>query len=110
MSKPQIECSNCGSVMESTGKQAIRMGDVDAASGLVTVMVLPDIGSPVQFDTYVCPRCGKVEFFADGTTRKQLKGEYWGDHLVRCPGCGKGYVKDCERCPYCGATAPRRRG
>ncbi|MEN3051847.1 MAG: hypothetical protein ABC596_08575 [Candidatus Methanosuratincola petrocarbonis] len=35
--------------------------------------------------------------------RKMLKGEYAGDELAKCSACGRHYVKEYLKCPYCGA-------
>ncbi len=101
---PTIRCSNCGSIMENYGKQAFRTGAINEA---VSALVSLEWGMPIQFETCVCKKCGKVELFADDTARKLMRGEYAGDSLIKCPSCQKQYAKDIERCPYCGEMSPR---
>ncbi len=102
----RISCNNCGSIMESFGKQAFRTGELNEA---VSALISLEWGMPIPFETYVCKKCGKVELFADDTARKLMRGEYAGDSLTKCPRCQKQYAKDIEKCPYCGAISPRFR-
>lgn len=102
-----VKCSNCGSVMECLGKKHFRIGPINEVTSL---LIYPELATPVPFDTYVCKACGKIELFADGTAIKLLKGEYTGDALSECPACGKRCAKEYRKCPYCGAdivAAPR---
>ncbi|MBC7120009.1 MAG: hypothetical protein H5T33_00270 [Candidatus Methanosuratus sp.] len=102
--KTPVKCPNCGSEMTGIGRQTIRTGPVNEAMWL---LVYPDVGVPVAFDAYVCEYCGKFELFADENAVKMLKGEYAGDELVKCSSCGKEYIKEYWRCPYCGAETKK---
>ncbi|MEM2126291.1 MAG: hypothetical protein QXX77_03340 [Candidatus Methanosuratincola sp.] len=98
--KRNLKCPNCGNVMASVGKQVLRIGPINA---VLSVLVYPDMGAPIAFDAYVCEGCGKFELFADRDATKMLKGEYIGDELEKCSACGRHYVKEYLKCPYCGA-------
>jgi len=108
---PRVACTNCGALMESYGRQMVRMGDFTATGVLISLTVFPDVGAPMPFETYICPGCGKVALFADKRTRKMLKGEFPDDdYFVACPKCQRKYAGDIEKCPYCGEVSPRFRG
>jgi DNA-binding transcriptional ArsR family regulator len=110
-SPSKVICLNCGKMMVSYGKQAIRMGNYNTVGWVISAIVVPDIGEPMPFNTYVCESCGKVELFADESTRKMLKGEFADDnYFVTCPNCKKKFIKDIEKCPYCGSQSPRFKG
>ncbi len=100
MSGKVVKCPHCGSAMGYLGKKNFRTGPINEVTSLV---IYPELGTPVPFDTYVCNGCGKLELFADRTCLKLLKGEYTGDALLECAACGKQFVKEYRKCPYCGA-------
>lgn len=70
-------------------------------------MVYPDTGVPIAFDAYICEGCGKFELFADSDATRMLKWECASEELAKCSACGRDYVKECPRCPYCG-TEPKK--
>jgi DNA-directed RNA polymerase subunit RPC12/RpoP len=100
--KAPVKCPHCGFTMNYLGKQNFRTGPINEA---VSLVIYPELGMPVSFDTYVCEACGKLELFADETARKLMKGEYAGDALAKCGKCGRQYVKEYLKCPYCGADS-----
>ncbi len=87
--------------MESIGMKDFRTGPINE---VVSLAFYPELGTPVPLETYVCKGCGKLELFADELSIKLLKGEYAGPPLAKCGRCGRQFVTEYSKCPYCGET------
>lgn len=61
----------------------------------------------VTFKGYRPKRHAKeaVEEYLLGKSLRKV--EHYEDHFYNCTKCGKQYVKDYEKCPYCGMASPR---
>ncbi len=66
-----VSCPRCNTALQYGGTRQFHEGTRfwDVMGG-----VFEAFKSRVAFDLYVCPRCGRVEFFLDGVG-DQLRGE-----------------------------------
>lgn len=74
-----LHCPRCREQLKFTGKVGVEL----------------EGGSKLALDAYICPKCGKAEFFAqpEETVAK-----------VKCSACGEEYDNDFPRCPKCGKS------
>ncbi|HJM56649.1 MAG: hypothetical protein CMJ98_07835 [Planctomycetes bacterium] len=56
----ELDCSRCGTCMKDTGPIKLRAQRDTLPQAWLLAHVHANI---VEFQTYVCPACGKVEFF-----------------------------------------------
>ncbi len=71
--RPQsyVSCPRCDTTLEYAGTKQFHEGTRfwDFAGGVFELLKHRE-----AFDLYVCPRCGRVEFFVDGIG-EELRGE-----------------------------------
>jgi len=88
----ELKCLRCGSDMRYIGRENIQLGKTGWLLG-----DLPNLfAGAMETDIYVCPGCGKAEFFLSGDLSEE-------DALPQkeCPNCGKSHDFDEPRCPFC---------
>jgi len=56
-------CLRCKERLEYTGKKRLHAGDNWGVIGNIGELMVEQL----SLDMYVCPQCGRVEFFADKT-------------------------------------------
>ena len=91
----KLTCLRCGAKMQLMGQKKIQLGE----AGLVTG-ILPNLAAgALDTEIYVCPTCGKMEFYWVQETQPPVE-----DALpqVRCPICGRQHDFDYPKCPFCG--------
>lgn len=89
------DCLRCHTPMTFLKKEKIQLGQTGWLLG-----DLPNLwAGAMEVGIYVCPTCGKVEFYQD----KPL-GKYESSGLpqIVCPECGTKHDFDYGRCPFCG--------
>ena len=84
-------CPRCREILELVGDETIQLGQAGILTGIWSNILSG--GLPVEI--YVCPKCGKMEFFANVDKEEKIA-------KVNCSGCGNSYDADFPRCPKCG--------
>ncbi len=87
-----IACLRCHTDMNFMGMEKIQLGQTGFLLG-----ALPNLlAGALEVGMYVCPSCGKLEFFCTEAEKKT-------DTLpqVECPVCGKMHDFDYPKCPFC---------
>ena len=56
------------------------------------------IHGALELEVYICPQCGKMEFYAPEKTAGHSLEDL---PQKQCPRCGKRYDFDYPKCPYC---------
>ena len=94
----QLVCLRCNKTMEYVGREKLQMGETGLLFG-----TLPNlIAGSLEVDLYLCPECGKLEFYAPMPTKGENQGYCHGDlPQKRCPNCGEMHDFDFPKCPYC---------
>ncbi len=97
-----ITCLRCNVQMAYTGTEKIQLGEPGALFERLSNI----IAGSLKVDVYMCPQCGKIEFFdADFAYRAEEDGfDEDVDMLPQnvCPECGTSHDIDYPRCPNCG--------
>ena len=87
-----LNCLRCGESMRFLAHERLQLGKTGWLLG-----DLPNLLSgALETDIYICPRCHKLEFYAEGT-------DLSGDTLPQrtCPVCGAIHDFDYPKCPKC---------
>ena len=56
------------------------------------------IHGALELEVYICPQCGKAEFFTPEKTESHSLEDL---PQKQCPRCGKRHDFDYPKCPYC---------
>ena len=86
------KCTACGTTLKYAGQEKMQLGKTSWLLG-----DLPNLLSgALETDIYICPRCHKLEFYAEGT-------DLSSDTLPQktCPVCGAIHDFDYPKCPKC---------
>ena len=88
----EMNCLRCGEPMQLIRREHLQLGETSWLLGS-----LPNLAAGgLDVEIYVCPSCGKLEFFrADEETESGLP-------QVKCPSCGRSHDFDYPKCPFCG--------
>lgn len=106
----QLNCLRCGAGMRFIRREKFQLDQTGWVLG-----DLPNLfAGAMEIEIYVCPKCGKLEFFQPGsdkfagTADEAKTGSGYlppdaPDGLPRkkCPVCGAVLDFDYGRCPYC---------
>lgn len=85
-----IDCLRCSTPMQFYSSENIQLGRTGWVLG-----DLPNLmAGAMRVDIFVCPKCGKVEFF--------LAEDMAELPQVTCPKCGTKHDFDYPKCPSCG--------
>lgn len=107
MSEDEVKkCDSCGAEMYLAQKVSFRVGGTPGEWKLL-FGELAELGEkmlPLNF--YVCPKCGRINLFADEKTKQFLLRLTPKAFLKRCVKCGNEIPIASEECPHCGATQP----
>ena len=87
-----MKCLRCDVEMKFTGTDKIQLGKTGWLTGDVSNL----LSGALEVGIYVCPDCGKIEFFH---SNPQSLG---GLPQEKCPKCGKMHDFDYPKCPHCG--------
>lgn len=90
-----MECLRCDSKMKFLKSEKIQLGQAGWFLGDLPHL----ISGGMEVDIYVCPACGKIEFF-----QSEGVGENRSLPQVKCPKCGKMHDFDYPKCPFCKHT------
>lgn len=71
---PVIKCSVCGEEMVSSVKADFRIGGTGGTWKLIFGEWTELSEKMIPFYIYICPNCGKIEFFVDEKTKEKLTG------------------------------------
>ena len=88
-----LVCLRCGAKMSFTSHELIQLGETGLLLG-----DLPNlIAGSLEVDIYLCPECGKLEFYYSKEREKSEKA------LPKriCPECGDEHDFDYPKCPRC---------
>jgi len=101
MSENEIKkCPRCGVKMEDYKTHTFRIG----GKGGEWAFIIGDIAeieeTPLRVGVYICPKCGKMELFANEQTMRILLSRRG---LKKCIKCDRKIALASEECPYCGA-------
>jgi len=94
----KLSCLRCQTEMHFAGEQKLQLGKTGWILG-----DLPNLlAGALEVELYVCPKCGKLEFFALG--KEQDLNRYRNAEVPEkeCPGCGLLIDFDYPSCPCCG--------
>lgn len=85
-------CLRCGKRMRFFSRDIYQQGQANILFGS-----LPNLlAGGVELTAYVCPACGKMEFYLSGQPAEPSIGQ------VKCPACGSLHDCDDPKCPACG--------
>lgn len=85
----KIQCLRCQKTMKYMGEEDIQLGQTGWIVGS-----LPNLlAGSMNLSVYVCPKCGKVEFFCTADQNQIAQ--------TKCPKCGGEHDIDYPSCPYC---------
>ncbi len=86
----ELLCLRCGVEMRYVKREKIQLGETGWILG-----DLPNLfAGAMAVDIYVCPDCGKIEFFSAQAVEEELPKK-------QCPKCGKSHDFDYPKCPFC---------
>ena len=107
-----MNCLRCGRQMRYIKRENLQLGQTGWVLG-----DLPNlIAGSLELEIYICPQCGKVEFFTPEQSTAYShnvcpgcnKVEFYLAETVeeelpqkQCPNCGKKHVFDYPKCPFC---------
>ena len=105
-----LNCLRCGTGMQFIRREKFQLGQTGWVLG-----DLPNLfAGAMEIEIYVCPKCGKLEFFQPGsdkfagTADEAKTGSGYlppdapgGLPRKKCPVCGAVLDFDYGRCPYC---------
>lgn len=85
-----LSCLRCDTAMEPVGENKLQLGEMGWFAGHWPNL----LAGALEVDIYVCPKCGKLEFFQPESDE---------DHIAKreCPKCGKKHDWDYPKCPFC---------
>lgn len=83
-----MRCLRCGHTMELWRREKLQLGQ----TGWITGEWGNLLAGALPVDIWLCPHCGKLEFYTD----------------CQCPHCGAWHDMDDARCPHCHADLGHR--
>lgn len=86
-----IHCPICREPMVFAGEETLQLG----SAGLLTGIWSNIVSGGLSVEIYVCPNCGKMEFFSQIPEEPAIA-------KINCSACSKSYDADFPRCPHCG--------
>ena len=94
----KLECLRCGTPMDCLGREKLQLGE----AGLILGDLPHLFAGALELEIYVCPNCGKMEFYRPRLT-KDKSTAYSHDDLPQrqCPRCERLHDFDYPQCPYC---------
>ena len=85
-----LSCLRCGSTMHYMKQEKLQLGQTGWVLG-----DLPNLlAGAMTVDIYVCPGCGKLEFYSAEPADETLPQK-------KCPKCGMTHDFDYPKCPFC---------
>jgi len=93
-----VNCLRCEAEMFYGGREKLQLGKTGWVLG-----DLPNLlAGALEVDIYVCPKCGKLEFFT--AYEEEPPNRYRDEELPekQCPQCGLSIDFDYPKCPCCG--------
>jgi len=93
----KLTCLRCQGEMAYAGREKLQLGQTGWVLG-----DLPNLlAGALEVDIYLCPKCGKLEFFH---TNEENPNRYRDAELPEkvCPACGLSIDFDYPKCPSCG--------
>ncbi len=103
----ELQCQHCGTQMTFIKREWIQFGQTSFLTGQLGNL----LAGALNTDIYVCPACGKLEFYwADlqeqqeklaRDAAKQKAEQENQAKLIVCPKCGRRHHQDYKKCPYC---------
>ena len=95
------KCAGCGAEMDFSGEEQIQLGQTGFLLGSLSNL----LSGSLDVEIWVCPACGKIEFYRQGSSGV---GEYEEGHMpqVICCKCGTKHDLDDPKCPGCGLKNP----
>lgn len=92
-------CLRCNTEMCHIITTKLQLGEMSWLLG-----ELPNlIAGALPVDIYICPSCGKLEFF-------QTEEQSSGIAQINCPRCGRPHDCDYPKCPHCKYDYNKARG
>ena len=91
-------CSHCGVEMEDYKVHRFRIGGKGGEWAFIVGDIAEIEEEPLAIHVYICPRCGKMELFANEQTMKILLSR---QGLKKCVKCDKKIPLASEICPQC---------
>jgi len=97
MAAQELKCLRCGAEMRFSRQEDIQLGKYTFSGGDLNNLT----AGSILTDIYVCPNCGKLEFFS-----AEPEGDFRPLHqvsdLIVCPRCKKRHSASDTACPMCG--------
>ncbi len=99
-------CLRCGTPMEYLKKEKIQLGEQGGFGGSFNHL----IAGSLSVHIFMCPLCGKIEFFDPYVFEKGWRTEGIAGvesveeeqiAQVQCPRCGHSHDMDYPKCPFC---------
>ena len=85
-----VACLRCNRAMEHAGESKLQLGEMGWFSGHWPNL----LAGALEVDIYVCPECGKIEFFQPQEDEERIAKR-------ECPKCGEKHDWDYPKCPFC---------
>ena len=90
----EMTCLRCREDMRFIRREKLQLGQTGWILG-----DLPNlIAGALEVDIYVCPTCGKLEFFV---AEEVFEEEEDRIAQIKCPQCGHEHDIDYPKCPFC---------
>lgn len=100
----EMQCLRCGQGMELWRREQLQLGRTGWIIGNWGNL----LAGALDVDIWMCPHCGKLEFYAAGTKSEEqaIAPAAWretgeGIAQTQCPYCGAWHDMDDARCPHC---------
>ena len=88
--KKTLCCLRCNKEMHHAKREQLQLGKTGWILG-----DLPNLfAGALEVDIYICPQCGKFEFFSAEPLEEELPKK-------KCPACGALHDFDYPKCPSC---------
>jgi predicted RNA-binding Zn-ribbon protein involved in translation (DUF1610 family) len=95
-----VKCPVCDVEMHLVRRLPFRVGGTGGGWKLI-FGELAELGEEMlPLDVYLCPKCGRVELFADEKAKEYLLRI---SYFKKCVKCGRQIPIASEQCSYCGA-------
>lgn len=87
-----LKCLRCNAEMKYFSRETFQLGQTSFLLGNLQNLM----AGALEADIYVCPDCGKIEFFTAEDDKKE-------DEIakIKCPKCGHVHDMDYPKCPFC---------
>ena len=100
----EMNCLRCSAAMKFLKSESIQLGEHSFFMGDLGHL----LAGALAVDIYVCPECGKLEFFqSEPVTYEEGRPLSEAVTQVACPHCGEKYDGKLSRCPACGRKPSR---